>query len=286
MATIQLSPYTITEISTLENQRLYNPSSKTLFYIFADSDPTGLDLQWYSLKSGTSVDLRGLSGTLWGYSTIESKVVVSEVQAVTGGTSTSGYTTAEVDALIADLVVRLSAVEAEVGLGPIVITGYGTYNNCALIGTNGLYEGSVLYSDVAGSDNAAGAFDGYDKSTLISDFGTSVTQFGLGRWLVTQGGVDQYIGMDFGEGQSPSITGFVIYNTEYYSAARAPQDVLWQTSDDLTTWVDQESFTLTSDDFQNVDFTTPVSARAHRLVVQTNHGNSYTEICELAMKLG
>lgn len=152
----------------------------------------------------------------------------------------------------------------------------GPNGNIAMVNTNGLvptsyndnYSHAAVYS-------AKGAFDGhvYYQQKVNPDAGAPQ---GGGTWISNMA-APRWISTDFGD--TAYITGFsTLVNSTY--ANRSPKDVTLQVSDNGMDWFDHESFVL-SPEAATVTLENAAVSRHVRLMITSNHGNSYLQIGEL-----
>ena len=152
----------------------------------------------------------------------------------------------------------------------------GANGNIAMVSTNGLvptsYAANYSHAAVYGPSSA---FDGhvYYQSKINPDAGapqgggTWISNMAAPRWLSTDFGVTAY------------ITGFSTQVITSY-AARSPKDVIVQVSDNGFDWFDHETLVL-SKETANVTLENAAVSRHIRLLINSNHGNSYLQIGEL-----
>lgn len=158
----------------------------------------------------------------------------------------------------------------------------GEYGNIALIGTNGLTQDSYSASENYGNDIAAAAFDGHTYSEQVND--DAEESIARGLWLAKKDPDNRdkpfWLQVDFGG--LVNISGYrTLVNEQSTDLGRGPKKILVQISTDGEEFIDHETHQLSKAPEQLANLTEKVLAQYVRIVVQSNHGDSFIEIDEL-----
>ncbi|TMO59249.1 hypothetical protein CWC18_16330 [Pseudoalteromonas aurantia] len=153
----------------------------------------------------------------------------------------------------------------------------GSYNNIALIGTNGLSDSSYTASNTYRADSPSGAFDGFNETNKINNDASSKIKRGI--WLST---LSQEHWLQVAFERHAYIHSFrVLLYPIASNGNMGIKNVTLQVSNDNTSFVDHESFTLDKSLDQTIYLTEPAVGKYIRLKIYSTQGHSYRVIGEL-----
>lgn len=174
-----------------------------------------------------------------------------------------------------------SNVGNETGVDTLEETG--TYDNVALINTNGLQKENYTASSYYSRDEPAAAFDGYvydQKDNPDSEF-----RLARGIWLAKRTNssgtpIEPWIQVNFNK--TVKLSGMrLAINEKSLQLGRSPRNIKIQYSDDGEEFIDHSSHRLALQESYEIQFSNLIEAQYVRLVVESNFGDKlYVEIDE------
>jgi hypothetical protein len=160
----------------------------------------------------------------------------------------------------------------------------GEFGNVALIGSNVLAADNYTTNSHYGQDVAAAAFDGYIYSTKFNADAADKTARGIWLHRMLDDGEDDtkpWLQVDFNK--SVTLTGIASFvNEQSLELGRSPRNAILYTSMDGVDFVEVESLTFSFASPAGSNFSTAITARFFRLVIESNYGDRrFIEIDEL-----